>query len=302
MNNIEEKTDGQNVAPTKDETAKKKSKSREILRFVVIGLLCTAVDFTVQLLLTKYAFGPLFKDVGSWGNYASWGISVTIAFIISNIVNFIFSRTWVFQNVDKSVNTKSGKAWWSYFGLGAGGFLIGLGLQELGVWICDVAWGLNLSYDITVSPWGELLKAGDISLYAFLIIFCCKTLVTMVYNYETRKHLIFKAPKETKAIDASATLKNDDGQARIEDTTTPVLPVQPNFNSDVIKDNEGKVTITREATLSDTPVTKERFEEIFKQELEEFMGPAPVKQSDEKTRAQVRKAIDEEMAKRKEGK
>jgi hypothetical protein len=78
--------------------------------------------------------------------------------------------------------------------------------------------------------------------------------------------------------------------------------VQPNFNSDVIKDNEGKVTITREATLSDTPVTKERFEEIFKQELEEFMGPAPVKQSDEKTRAQVRKAIDEEMAKRKEGK
>lgn len=181
----------------------KKSLSHEILRFIVIGLLCTLVDFGIQWIFNKYVFVGLSSNGSAAGPYLAYGFSASIAFFISNIVNFSFSRTWVFQNVDKSINTKSQKAWWTYFGLGAGGWLLGVALQEFGFWICNSAWSLNLSYDITkVSLWAGLTSL-DQSTWAFVIVFGLKTCVTMVYNYLTRKHLIFKKPKEDPSVTES---------------------------------------------------------------------------------------------------
>ena len=184
----------------KEETLKKekrkKSHGLEILRFIVIGILCTAIDFFVQFALMKWAF-PSLVAKGTWGEYLSWGLSVTIAFIIANVINFLFSRLWVYQNVDKNINTKSARAFFTYLGLGAGGWLIGLGLQELGVWVCNISFAdIKITYDFTQVSFGNLFEEGGLAFWAFCIIFAIKTIVTMIYNYLTRKLIIFKEPKK----------------------------------------------------------------------------------------------------------
>jgi putative flippase GtrA len=296
-------------APVSTEKAEahKKSKFREILRFALIGVLCTIIDFAVQFILLKYVFANNISQIAGWGNYVAFAIAVTVAFIIANIVNFFFSRTFVFQNVDKSINTKTQKAWWTYFFLGAGGWLLGLGLQELGVWICQLGWNMSLSYDITKVSWTDLATTGGWPFYAFLIIFCCKTLITMIYNYETRKHLIFKAPKEQgKDAPSSAhqpSVSSANGDVPVETETTPVLPVANN-KFDATSATEGKeqaVTVapSDQSAAGDKHVTPERFQEILHEELNAYMGPGYVKQSDAKTRAEIQKAIQDYEAEHK---
>lgn len=181
---------------TKKKEKRKKSRGLEILRFVFIGILCTIIDFALQFVLMKWAF-PALISKGAWGEYLSWGLSVTIAFLVANVVNFLFSRLWVYQNVDKSVNTKSAKVFFIYLGLGVGGWLIGLGLQELGVFVCNTCFAdIDLTYDFTKVTFGNLFEEGGLAFWAFCIIFAIKTLITMVYNYLTRKLVIFKEPKK----------------------------------------------------------------------------------------------------------
>lgn len=178
---------------------KNKSLLLEIIRFLVVGVACTLIDFFVQFFLMKYAFVSFSSEGGEngWGMWLAWCLSIIIAFVISTIVNFVLSRIWVYKNVDKNADTKSQKAWWAFFFLGVGGLLIGLGLQLLGVLICNNVWpDLGLSYEFYNVSWSSLFQEGGLAFWAFAIIFILKTAVTMVYNYITRKALIFKKPKE----------------------------------------------------------------------------------------------------------
>ncbi|MCQ2798921.1 MAG: GtrA family protein [Bacilli bacterium] len=174
---------------------KKKNIFGELLRFVVTGVICTLVDFGAQFGMLK-VFENNLSLIDNWGSYVAFAIAILVAFIVSTVINFILSRVWVFQNVDKNINTKSAKSFWTYVGLGAGGFFLGLALQEAGVFICDITMGIKIAYDITKISWAELFTTGGIVFWAFVIIFVVKTIVTMIYNYLTRKFIIFKAPKK----------------------------------------------------------------------------------------------------------
>ena len=175
---------------------RRKSRGLEILRFIVIGVLCTLIDFVAQFCLMKWAF-PFLIEQGGWGEYLAWGISVTIAFLIANFVNFFFSRFWVYQNVDKNIKTGNAKTFFIYLGLGVGGWLLGLAIQELGVMVTNLVWpDLALTYDFTRVSLSELFSTGGLAFWAFVIIFAIKTCFTMIYNYLTRKLLIFKEPKK----------------------------------------------------------------------------------------------------------
>ncbi len=227
---------------------RKKNKGLEILRFVVIGVLCTILDFCIQFVLMKWAFAFLIEKEG-WWEYLAWGLSVTIAFIIANIVNFVFSRLWVYQNVDKKINTKSFKTFLVYFGLGAGGWLIGLALQELGVLICNSFFpDLKLTYDFTKVNLLALFEEGAWAFWAFCIIFAIKTIVTMFYNYITRKRVIFKEPKGEEE---------------------PFLPLS----------NEEPLVVTAQEEIEKTPkyegprlITRSSFIEILREEIDAFYG------------------------------
>lgn len=185
-------------AQTKKEIAAK-SRLREIIRFVVTGVICTVIDFVCQLAVLKIFEGNL-TVLNSWSGYVSYGIAVTAGYLISSAANFVFSRRYVFQNVDKAIDTRNQKTFWIFVGIGVGGWLIGLGLQELGAWICGF-WGIDISLDVTKVSLLTLFGEEGEAFWAFVAIFCIKTCVTLVYNYITRKTIIFKEPKsDTPAI------------------------------------------------------------------------------------------------------
>lgn len=183
---------------------KRTSKGSEVFRFIVVGIICSAIDFLIQ-----YAFGRLFAnnlallgkqgDVTGWGSYVSTAIGVSIGFIVSMIVNFILSRCWVFQNVEKGKNYNTPKYFVTYALLAFGGLLLGIGIQCLCVYICNALWNFQITLDPYGVSMGELIvrlfSAPAIRDWAFIIVFCIKTLIVLFYNYFTRKKLIFKEPK-----------------------------------------------------------------------------------------------------------
>lgn len=189
------------------------SKGSEVFRFIVVGVLCTIIDFLVQ-----YGFGRLFVnnlslegkvgDVLGWGSYVATAIGVTVGFLVSVIVNFIFSRKWVFQNVEKEKNFNTAAYFWKYTGLSFGGLLLGVALQMLMVWLCNATLGWQLTLDPYQVSMGEEIKKlfsnGSIQDWGFIIVFCIKTLVVLFYNYFTRKLLIFKEPKNNGMVDKAA--------------------------------------------------------------------------------------------------
>lgn len=246
-------------------TKKKKSLFREILRFCVTGVVCTLVDFGCQFGMLK-VFENNLSQIGNWGFYVAFAIAITVGFIISTCVNFILSRLWVFQNVDKKVNTKSAKAFWTYFFLGFVGLCIGVGVQEGGVFLCNSVWSVGITYDITRVSWSELFNEGGIAFWCFVAVFCIKTIVTMIYNYLTRKFVIFKAPKKEEVHEI------------VVQEEKPVLPAP------VEKKEEPKL------------VTASSFKKIFHEELDKTLGPGYHKMNKEK----AWRMVNEEINKREE--
>jgi len=168
----------------------------EVFRFVVGGVVCTLIDYLCQI-----AVFSIFKTSQENAGFWSWptATAFTVGFVVSTFANYFISTYWVFQNVDKKANAKSSKAWWLFFALGFGGFLIGLGIQLLGGYVCETAWGV----DITQVKFSNLFTQGAKPFWGFSVIFVIKTLITLVYNYFTRKLIIYKepekeAPAETK--------------------------------------------------------------------------------------------------------
>jgi len=145
----------------------------EIIRFLIIGGLATVIDF-LAMGITLYCFEPSlyphFYNVWIGGGAPSTLatiIGTAIGFIVGLIFNYIFSIIFVFQ--DKG-NSKTTKGFIIFTLLSIGGLLIHI----IGMYI-----GYNL---MGINEW--LLK----------IIF---TIIVLIYNYITRKVIIFKpTPKE----------------------------------------------------------------------------------------------------------
>jgi putative flippase GtrA len=162
----------------------------ELIRFGVVGVVATLVDYFCQIGVLS------IPGVNNWPG--SWNLvfAYSVGFMVSTVVNYFLSLIWVFQNVDekKEKDAKSQKGWWIFVLLGVGGFFLGLGLQQLGNLICLRAWSIQIA-DVKLS---NLTQQGTSVFWAFTIVFVLKTCVTLVYNYLTRKLILFKAPKEEK--------------------------------------------------------------------------------------------------------
>lgn len=145
----------------------------EIIRFLIVGGLATLIDF-FAMGITLYCFEPSlyphFYNVWIGGGAPSTLatiIGTTIGFIVGLVFNYIFSIIFVFQ--DKG-NSKSTKGFIMFALLSGGGLLI----HVIGMYI-----GYNL---LGINEW--ILK----------IIF---TIIVLIYNYITRKVIIFK-PTQTE--------------------------------------------------------------------------------------------------------
>ncbi len=124
---------------------------KQILKFGLVGGLCFAIEYVCLILFRELAKMPVL-------------LANTLAFVISALVNYILSVTFVF---DAGKNARQGKRFAVFFLLAVGGLAINNLILKLGTSVLDPFW--SRSY-ILVKPFA--------------------TGVVMVYNFITRKLFI----------------------------------------------------------------------------------------------------------------
>ena len=173
---------------------KKTSKGWELLRFLICGVAAALTDY-LFCQLTIFIFGRWFG--GMWLTV----LSTAIGFIFGVAVNYLISTFWVYQNVDKNIKTKSKMFIFWFVILSLTAMLLSIGAMLL----CDVVvvYGMHMQSIVDMSlmelikdnGWGFL---AQVIFWAYFISFCIKTLVGLVFNYFTRKYILYKEPKEVE--------------------------------------------------------------------------------------------------------
>ena len=174
---------------------KKKNRWLELGRFLICG---------VAAALTDYLFAQLIVLVlhNSLNEIWTTVISTAVGFICGVIVNYLISTFWVYQNVDKSINTKSKRFITLFVVFALCAMLLSIATMLLCNLVVVSCWGSeNNIVNLSVM---ELIKNNGIKFlatfifWAYFISFCIKTLVGLVFNYFTRKYILYREPKEEK--------------------------------------------------------------------------------------------------------
>ncbi len=164
----------------------KRSILREIMRFVIVGVIATVLDYGTYSLLA-------LAIPDSWNPILETVICTAAGFIVSVIANYILSVVWVFQNVDQKADVKSTKNIVLFVLLSTGGLLLGtaamIGFETL------ASSALLVDINNWISDF-QIHYLRSRAFWYFTLFFGIKTLVILSYNYITRKRIIFKAPKE----------------------------------------------------------------------------------------------------------
>lgn len=158
----------------------------EILRFIVVGVVATGLDYVIHSLVAYFL-------PSTWPNGLITALATISGFVVSVIINYLLSIIWVFQNVDESVNVSSNKNKLLFIGLSAIGLLIGLGLMVGFETLSLKSWNIDLN------KWPDDFRINNlksVTFWAFSLFFALKTLIVLSYNYLSRKFIIFKKPKE----------------------------------------------------------------------------------------------------------
>ncbi|MBR0440182.1 MAG: GtrA family protein [Bacilli bacterium] len=175
-------------------TNKKTSRKWELIRFLICGVAAALTDYIfsqLAVLLIHNALPQIWVTI----------ISTAIGFIFGVIVNYLISTFWVYQNVDKDIKTKSKLfiTWFVILSLAA--MLLSIGAMLLCNLVITSIWGMkNSIVNISVM---ELMKENGIKFlttfifWAYFFSFCIKTIVGLVFNYFTRKYILYKEPKNS---------------------------------------------------------------------------------------------------------
>ncbi len=172
---------------------KKKSKGLELVRFLICGVAAALTDYLfcqLMVLLIHNHMSEIWVTI----------LSTAVGFVFGVIVNYLISTFWVYQNVDKNVKTKSKLFITLFVVLSLCAMLLSIGAMLLCNLVVVSAWGPeNSIVDLSVM---ELIKENGIGFlatfifWAYFISFCIKTLVGLVFNYFTRKYILYKEPKQ----------------------------------------------------------------------------------------------------------
>ncbi len=136
----------------------------EIFRFVIVGLVAAVFDFAVCYLLQFIAFA---------GN-ESWYVTVISTaggFVVGVTINYLMSTFMVYKATKSNVS-RTFKGIVIFLVLAVIGLLIGVGIQYF-------------LYDY-------LYLTVGVSLFSYPIDFVIRTLIVMVYNYITRKLILYR--------------------------------------------------------------------------------------------------------------
>lgn len=164
-------------------TNNKASDRRELIRFLITGLVCAIADF----LTTSLFLMLLSKLPGVWQS----AISLLAGFIVGVILNYILSTYWVFKGKQDNKVTKSVKFIIVFVIFSAIAYGLSFGTYELSriIFINTMDRNINeigIDYLLKFTFWGNL------TFWLYFLAFFLKTFVGLVWNYFTRKYILYR--------------------------------------------------------------------------------------------------------------
>ncbi len=167
------------------------TRKHEIIRFVIIGLLATAIDYIFYSLTSFLLTTAGMESSSIWVTV----ICTTVGFTISVIVNYLLSVSFVFKYAMKVEKNKTSIHFLTFIVLALVGLFIGIGIM-LAFKYSILPTGIDIDAWATpeLQPGENWLVAilSTPTLYLFTLAFAVKTLLVMVFNYVSRKKLLFK--------------------------------------------------------------------------------------------------------------
>ena len=167
---------------------KKDSNLWELIKFLITGVICAAAD-----LLTTSLFLLICKNV-PYETLKS-AIALLAGFLVGVTLNYILSTFWVFKGKQDRSVTKSTKFIVLFVIFSAIAYGLSYGTYELCRVIFTNAWSVNIN-DATI---GYILKFqfwGDALFWLYVLAFFLKTLIGLIWNYFTRKYILYKRKPE----------------------------------------------------------------------------------------------------------
>lgn len=145
----------------------------QMLKFGIVGFVCFFIDYIIGLITLNIvlAIGVFGADSFSMGSQ----IGSALGFTVSVIVNYILSFKFVFERKEDM----NRKAEFIIFVILS---VIGLGLNQLIIWVCTVPIYSNVA-------WIQKLFGYNLAYTAAKVI---ATAIVMVYNFITRKIFLEK--------------------------------------------------------------------------------------------------------------
>ena len=166
----------------------KKENTWELIKFHITGAVCAAADyFTTSLFLRICAGIP--------NEIARSAISLLAGFIVGVILNYILSTYWVFKGKQDKAVTKSTRFIVLFVIFSA----IAYGLSFLTYEGCRIIFSNASGVTINECRLDYILKFqfwGDLVFWLYTVAFVLKTLVGLVWNYFTRKYILYKRKPE----------------------------------------------------------------------------------------------------------
>ncbi len=162
---------------------KRITRKAEVIRFIITGLICAIADFLITEL-----FLLIFKN---FNDLAKGIIATSAGFIVGVILNYLLSTFWVFTGVDDTKKTKTVGFIVLFVILSAVAFGLSCGTYELCHFIFLKAWNQNI-YNQSISEIFKFTFWGNPEFWLFALAFVLKTLVGLIWNYFTRKYILYK--------------------------------------------------------------------------------------------------------------
>lgn len=152
----------------------------EIVRFVIVGGVATLVDFVIASLFQYliYTSSATWLILGLIPITASVFVSTIMGFTFGVIVNYVLSILVVFKDVEDKRKSRSVMGFIIFVALGTIGFLINLAIKEV----------------------GNMILAFEGNFFWFAFVFAFATLIVLIYNYISRKLILFRPSKKEEDI------------------------------------------------------------------------------------------------------
>lgn len=153
---------------------------KEILRFLIVGGIATLADLGAYSLV----FYVFFKEDHPFKfgiATLDWRIVVStmVGFTIGVIINYLMSIFFVFKNVENKKKSRSVSGFILFVILGLIGLLLNIGIKQIG----------NAIILLSSNAWWNLF------------VFAFATGVVLIYNYISRKLLLFKPKAKIVSIE-----------------------------------------------------------------------------------------------------